>query len=139
MIGKSPWTQISPSGMSSMGISTLRAKEICAIIKTCARSGVTDVELGDFKIKFGAQKGPEGAKATTEGTQLELPELGTADGQIPKEQMDILQKRAVEDLAQAQTLIDSPEQFETDMVNGLLYDKGAEDGSQGSTRVRAAL
>lgn len=31
----------------------LSAKDICSIVKACASSGVTDLQMGDLHIKFG--------------------------------------------------------------------------------------
>ncbi len=122
-----------------MAINTLQGKDICDIIKACAKAGVSEFAVGDFKVKFGKAPEPEGTTAPNEGTHSTPPQLGTTEEQNQEQQMDILQERALEDLAQAQVLIDSPGQFEDDLVDALVFGKGEANDTQERRRVREAL
>jgi len=114
-----------------MAIKDLQGKEICAIIKTCASAGVSEFEIGDFKVKFGTRTPePEGTTAPTEGTQSLPPQLGIVEEQNQTEQVDLLQERAKEDLAHAQILIDNPSEFEANLIDDMINEKGRDNDSK---------
>jgi len=128
-----------------MEIKGLSGTELCAIIKACAESGVSNLELDSLKIQFGNTQSIGGIQAPFEGTQTPSPqtpgtEVEPTPEQIENQFMDALQARAVEDLAQTQTLIDSPVDFENDMVNGLIYEnKDGVDVTKESRRTQPAV
>lgn len=130
-----------PFGMNNMAIKGLQGKDICDIIKACAKAGVSEFEVGDFRVKFGNPIEQVGTQAPNEGTHSTPPQSGKTENNnmTPEQQMDVLQKRAIEELAQTQTLIDDPSQFENDLVDDMIFGKGDSNDSEERRRVRAAL
>ena len=148
-IGKTPTLMRSNSGTSNVEINGLQGKDICAIIKACAAASVTELKVGDLEVKFGttAAKEPEGTTAPYEGTHSLPPQLGTTeeDAQETEEQtFDLLQQRAIEDLAHMQNIIDDPLAFEDDMVDSFVHQRidkqqGGLNDTQESRRSREIL
>ena len=79
-----------------------------------------------MEIQFGNQtQRTEGSvPAITEGTHTAIqPEIpGTVEGEPTNEQIDVLQQRAREDLAQAQVLMDNPLEFEQGVIDKFIGD-----------------
>lgn len=132
---------------NNMAISHLQGKDICAIIKASANAGVSELELGDFKIRFGTRTHAEvvGIQPTIEGTHSLPPQSGMIDDQVNNQnqsqetQIDLLQERAISDLASAQTLIDSPAQFENNLIDDMINERGRGNDTEERRRVRAVL
>ena len=125
-----------------MEIRYLQGKEICAIIAACANAGVSELEVGDLKLKFGTSA-PEfvGIQTPIEGAQLSPPQLGITEEQQPIDhRLDILHQRAISDLTNTQTLIDNPVGFENDMIDDMLNDRGGDyNDTKERRRVREAI
>lgn len=125
----------------------LTASNICSIIKACKDSGVNHLKYGNLEVQFGNQNlGTMGTWAAVGGTQP----LPTQDGNLDEPKIhpvttetgfiDQLHQRAVEDLTQAQTLMDNPVQFEQDIADGFINPEGGSDAqTEESGRVRNAL
>lgn len=85
------------SGTSNTENLGFKAKEICDILKTAAQSGVKSLEIGGLKVKFGEME--------PEVTDVPSPVL-SLEGQ----------NDVVDELHEAQTLIDDPEAFEDSQI-----------------------
>ena len=122
---------------------SLTSKGICDIIQSCKDNGVNYFECDVLKVQFGqANTGLVGIWPAIEGTQSTPTQNGSFEPptQLNEQKIDQLHQRAIEDLAQAQTLMDDPMQFEQDMSDGLLNEQGGDDAkTEESGRVTNAL
>lgn len=127
-----------------MEIKNLNSKGICDIIKTCKDMGVNYLEIDTLKVQFGqTNSGLMGTWPAVGGTQPTPIQSGSIESppiQIDEQmEMDPLHQRAVEDLASVQTLIDNPSQFEQDICDGFINEKGDDNDTEKPRRVSAAL
>lgn len=96
----------------------MQAKEICSIIKTCAKSGVTELSIGDMKIQFsvGAEKKPE--QVPTQG-ELGAIHSDSSHGSDDPKQLELqgMDEDYSEQFENAQLMIDSPQDFEQSIID----------------------
>jgi hypothetical protein len=120
-----------------MEIKALTGKEICNIIEVSAKSGVTELNLGDFRVSFkseGTRLAVEAEPFNYVGTQ----ELANENKQQEEKfELSIAQERAKEDLELAQSMIDDPMGFEQEVIDS--YINGAVDGNNEFGRVESSL
>lgn len=126
-----------------MEIKNLNSKGICDIIKACKDTGVSYLEIDSLRVQFGqTNSGFAGMWPAVGGTQPTPIQSGSIESpprEIEQSQMDPLQQRAVEDLASVQTLIDDPAQFEQDICDGFINEKGEYNEAEESRRITNAL
>ena len=127
-----------------MAINNLTAKDICTIIKTCKRAGISEFELGTLKFKIGAH-------AETVGTQLEIPGVGSylpQSGMVDQPQNAQKTELSDEDkenirLETESTLaLNDPEFFEDHVTDQLLFGEvthGRHDGENDSRRIEHSV
>lgn len=116
----------------------MQAKDICSIIKACARSGVTELKLGDMEISF------EGSKQSfiEDPRKISIDALGTehsdsSHGNDDPHQLELegLSEDYSEEMDNTQMLIDSPSDFEQSIVDEYLENmEEVTDEAQGRER-----
>ncbi len=124
----------------TMEISRLQGKDICAILKVCADTGVSEFTFGELSIKFGKIQGSEGVQPTFEGTHSLPPQPGKVEKpEEPVEmEMDPIQQLALDDLEKAQLLIDNPSAFEASIMQDHLRGDYGDEGTK-ARRVESAI
>ena len=117
-----------------MEINSLTGKEICNIIKECARANVSKVKISDLEIEFGTK-----TKTVEEGTQLPLPgmetttpQLGTIDKTKSPEIVELSDedKEHLRLVNEAQLTLDDPVLFEEHITDELLYSEVTNEGNE---------
>lgn len=93
-----------------------KAKDLCSIIETCAKSGVSSLEFNGIKLAFGAKPEPQFIPRQVEphepdqsGDDMELGELIDTYKQLHLEEMAILQPEEFEALQAKDALKDAEE------------------------------
>lgn len=94
-----------------METNNLKSTDICNIIKTCAKSGVTNFEFGSIKIGFG-----EVAQEVT----------FVKEGDIIPLDITSEDKEFMSELQETQTMMDDPEQWEQNMVDSFMDNQNGE-------------
>ena len=135
-------TKNSTNGTKYMA-SSLKAKDLCLIIKTCKEANVSNLKIGDTELIF---------FATDSYNQLELPPAGpsqvtttnedTPTDQVTTEIMEMFpeDREQLREEMHAQLLMDSPISFEEQMIlenlgtGGIeVEDNGPKDRRSGET------
>lgn len=100
----------------------INGKEICAIIKACAQSNVSEITFGDMNIKFGKEVNKAEAFVVPGGIQTNSPLSPGKVETTPQEdyEMDVVQKRAIEEIEYTQKLIENSTGFEQDIIDGFI-------------------
>lgn len=114
-----------------MEVSGLKANDICNIIRTCAKSKVSSIIIGELKINFSTHES-EGSLLAPEGTHAGTEEI--IEHRTQQElnfELDDLTRKALADLGDAQIMIDNPVEYEAEIASRFL-EEGAneENGSQ---------
>lgn len=109
----------------------MQARDICSIIKACAKSGVSELKLGDMQIKF------EGSKLSVRDEHT-LGSLGTGYSDVghgngaPPEQLELNVEGFSEDIDQVvdqtQLMIDSPVDYEQSIIDSYLENESTDEG-----------
>lgn len=110
-----------------MEINDFKDIDICTIIKTCAKSGVTKLEMGLLKIDF--QK----------SDFLEVPAFVKPSQIVPLE-VTPEDKEFLSELEETQTMMDDPDQWEQNMIDSFIEkDIGAIDARSRRNEVESTL
>jgi len=114
-----------------METNDLKDIDICNIIKTCAKSGVTELIFGTLKVNF-KQPGMA-ATETWPGMVHAPPESGTTAEQVKKLALTTEDQELLDELAETQVMMDDPDQFEQSIIDHYLHqDNGVVDGDSES-------
>lgn len=118
----------------------LQNEKISDIIRACAKSGVSQLKFGDLEITFSTITKAEGTQLTHAGTHTPPEQLGKVDSQekTPDEEMDDIQKRALEELHASQQLIDNPLAHEEAILEEFAHDGEKYEGNE-VRRIKPAL
>ncbi len=106
-------------------------KDVCDIIKTCGKAGVTHIKLQDLEIQFGFQSQlPLGShrnvdltKTPTQTETVAGQALSTNDHLMKMEPMD---EKAMRDFTQVDALLTDPSAYEQMMMDVDLEGEGTE-------------
>ena len=100
-----------------MAIDEFKDIDICNIIKTCFRSGVKTLEFGPLKINFESElPGFVSPSRLSRGsTDVKSLELSDSDHELLSE------------LAETQTMMDDPVQWEANIIDGYMEHSGVRD------------
>lgn len=94
----------------------LTSKQICDILKACEKAGVGEFSFGELKVSFLPKKTAEVVTNIDVESYNKLVEADTqvaTNFKIPKEE--------IEELENAQMMIDDPLAFEQGMIDGQLF------------------
>lgn len=94
--------------------SNLRARDICAIIKSCSQNGVTVFRFGDLSLQFEPIEISRSPVAMPDWPKAPYHPEASAVAQEKLEQVD---KNLVEDMRLSQLLIDDPLGYEQEMID----------------------
>lgn len=101
----------STTGMNNMDSRTLKAVDICRIIKECRNSGVSELKFGELHLKFSStEEMPTQSQGWAGLTQQPLPRQ-VDEATTTAEKMGVNEDIA-EDALYAQVMIDDPAAFE---------------------------
>lgn len=106
--------------------SSLQSSDICDIIKACAKSGVLELSLDGFSVKFAPPPGPVEAKVAgplhtyqnLPESALSLAEMGS-DGEASVE-FGFQDRQVLEDIRRTQLLIDDPSSWEQEQIDAIV-------------------
>jgi len=98
-----------------MEIKDLTVAGICNIIRSCAKSNVARIEMGDMKITFESQE--------VEGVVSPVHEFSGES--VPNEPVEPLElsegdREVLRELQDTQTMMDDPEQWESNMIDSFI-------------------
>ena len=98
-----------------MATKRLQPAQICSIIETCGKFGVSEIELHDIKIKFHAQ-GKEHAVLPGQEADHTTPVMSEISPETQKKADDFDRAQLLE-AEEAQMLIDDPFAFENSQIS----------------------
>ena len=112
------------SGKTSTGLDKFTAQDICKIISSCAKSGVTDLVIGDsFRVQFGRTDNSSEIEAPEKANQVKLRTFPQGAVQAVQSVAEVSQikKRSEEVEDELQELsIANPYEYEELMAQGDL-------------------
>ena len=113
-----------------MEIKSMQAREICSIIRECAKSGVSELRLGDMQISF------TGGSVTLPIATVQKGDSGTSHSDVSHgsdtpEQLELEVEGFSEDVRReldyTQMMIDSPADFEQSVMDSYLENEHMEE------------
>jgi len=101
----------------------LSAADVCSIIETCNRAGVSEIAIGDMKVVFsnGVAKPsswlalPTGVTKPVEEPDVDELEMTDAD------------RRTIDDAMQAHMMLEDPLAYEDSIIDGAMAEMGLTD------------
>jgi len=111
----------------------LSGKDICNIIRACAKAKVSEFTLGEVKVVFGEAKASSspwlGLAAPSSQVLNQTPFHNSIGGQEPIDELELsaADKMAMDELVEAHMLIESPLEYEDSIINSSLADEHLRD------------
>ena len=106
----------------------LTSREICNIIKACAKAGVSDIKVYGVEITFGSNAVVEGIQLPFPGMDTTLPQSGMIEELTPQNtELSLEDRENIRLATESQLALDDPEAFESFMVDELIYGEDKDD------------
>ena len=100
----------SATGMTSLDKKSLKASEICKIIKACKVAGVHSLSYNGLELEFTPPQGQEVATAQVSPVEFDFTKLSEKEN--PENTMRMLDEDSLMEMEESQLLIDDPLAFE---------------------------
>lgn len=106
-----------------MTTKSLNLKEICSIIKVCARNGVSDLEYRELKVSFNTKKIAEVESAPTQTSVAKnFPEHLEDNDEVAEASEEVIKQEElrIKELHLANMPVEDPEHYEELLASGKL-------------------